>query len=130
MNNSKTITASEIFAKNQILTLEVAMSLVGKTIAVTNYEYEYNTPEVRIGLVTSIESQWDLAGKEDHLEASNGKWATRQDYWKSYMSDDSIQDMKNRMKVVSETPLYATYSQMFGWFFGSDEDRPIFFVEL
>jgi hypothetical protein len=120
----------EIFEKNQVLTLEVAQSLIGKKIAVTNSEYKYNTPSVRKGTILSIESEWDLAGKEDHSHLDNGKWATRQDYWKSYMNESQIENQKSRLKLVSDHPLYATYSNILGWFFGSDEDRPIYFVVL
>lgn len=127
-------TASEIFQANQILTLKDAEKLIGKIISVTNSEYRGNTPDVRTGKVLDIESEWDWAGKEDHSHLDGGKWATRQDYWKSYMSESQVEGMKNRMKIISDNQLFATCDLTDKWtfsvptFFGSDSDREIYYV--
>lgn len=122
------ISVQQIFEAKNLLTLEAAQSLIGKKIAVTNEEYKANHPSVRIGVVKSIESEWDLAAKEDISHLDNGKWSNRQEYWKSYMSEKQIEEQKSRLKVVSDTPLYCTYSELYDFFFGSDMDRPIFYV--
>jgi|SRR5690606_253615 len=123
----------DLFHNNQILTLEIAKRLIGKTIAVTNPEDRANKPYTRIGTILAIESEWDLAGKEDHSHLDGGKYATRQDYWKSYMGELAIEDKKNRMKIVSEYALYCTCDLQDKWtfkeptFFGSDSDREIYY---
>lgn len=131
------ITTKEIFQANQILTLQIAKTLIGKTIAVTNSEYKGNSPDVRTGKVLSIESEWDLAGKEDHSHLDGGKWATRQDYWLEKLPTTQHEDAKNRLKIVSDgLPLYCTCDLADKWtfseptFFGSDSDREIYFVVL
>ena len=129
------ITTSQIFEANQVLTLEVAKTLIGKKIAVTNPEDKSNNPDVRIGTVIAIESEWDLAGKEDHSHLDGGKYATRQDYWKSYMGETEIQEKQRRLKIISDSQLYCTCDTACGWyseptFFGSDSDREIYYIVI
>lgn len=129
------ITPKQIFDKGQILTLEVAKTLIGKTIAVTNGEYRMNSPLVRRGKVVGIESEWDLAAKEDISHLDGGKYATRQEYWASYMKPEQIDRYKNRLILVASTTLFATcelHSHFYDepTFFGSDENRPIYYVVL
>lgn len=129
------ITTAQIFEANQVLTLAIAKTLIGKKIAVTNSEYKYNTPDVRIGTVMGIESKWDWAGKEDHSHLDSGKWATRQDYWASYMGEMQIEEMKNTLQLVGDTAMYCTCelkSRMYAepTFFGSDADREIYYIVI
>lgn len=132
---TQAITTKEIFQADQILTLEIAKTLIGKKIAVTSPEYRGNSASVRTGTVLGIESEWDLASKEDHSHLDNGKWATRQDYWKSYMGPVQIEGMQNNLKIVSDgLPLYCTCDLKDKWsfneptFFGSDSDREIYYL--
>jgi len=123
----KTYTAEQIFQKGEFLTLEIAKGLIGKTISVTNSEYNGNGEEVRTGKVLGIESAWDLASKMDHSHLDNGKWDTKQDYWKSFMSKNQIEKCKKRFKIVSDVEMYCTCEDGKN-FFGSDYDRFIFFI--
>lgn len=127
------LTPKEIFAANQVLTLEKAKTLIGKTIAVTNREYKANSPHVRTGKFLSIESEWDLASKEDLSHAFNGKWATRQDYWASYMTEKEVKRMKERLVLVSNENRCGVCELDNSYFseptfFGSDADREIYYV--
>lgn len=130
------ITTAQIFEANQVLTLAIAKTLIGKKIAVTNSEYKYNTPDVRIGTVMGIESKWDWAGKEDHSHLDGGRWATRQDYWASYMGEMQIEEMKNTLHIVADgEELYCTCIPASRWyseptFFGSDADREIYYIVI
>lgn len=126
-------TAKGIIANGQVLTLAVAKRLIGKTITVTNAEYEANIPSVRTGKVLDIKSKWDLAAEEDYTKI-DPKFNTRQDYWKSYMKKQEIEEMKNSMVLIADNQLnamcYTGYNSYYNepTFFGSDEDRPIYYI--
>jgi hypothetical protein len=131
MENS--ITTREIFEANQILTLEIAKTLIGKKLAITNSEYKYNTPDVRIFTLDSIQSEWDLAAREP-LDG----YKSRQDYWAQklyYRKEDFINNLKLVAKEDSISP-YATCDLKDRWsfseptFFGSDSDREIYYIIL
>jgi hypothetical protein len=131
MENS--ITTKEIFEANQVLTLEVAKTLIGKKIAITNSEYKYNTPDVRIFTLDSIQSEWDLAAS-DPLEG----YTSRQEYWNQKLSNRK-EDFINNLKLVSkeiDIQPYATCDLKDSWtfttptFFGSDSDREIYYIEI
>lgn len=122
----------QIFENGQILTLAIAKTLVGKTIQVTNPEYHANTPSVRIGKVLGIESEWDLAAKED-FSGIDPQYKNRQEYWLSYMTPEQISKQKNRLRLLADNNLQcgcilnsSFYDEP--TFSGSDEDRPIFFI--
>lgn len=126
------MTTKEIFAANQILTLTVAKTLIGKTISVTNSEYSANTPSVRTGKVLDIKSKWDLANEDDYTSI-DPKYATRQEYWKSYMTEKQIADMQNALVLIGDKQLNAVCdARQWGntepYFYGSDEDRPIVYI--
>jgi hypothetical protein len=131
-----TITTREIFEANQVLTLKVAKTLIGKKIAVTNSEYKYNTPDVRIGKILGIESEWDLAAKEDMSHSDNGKWSTRQQYWLEKLPSTQHESAKKTLRLVSDNPLYCGCDLEDRWsfseptFFGSDSDREIYYIIL
>lgn len=125
-------TVKEIFAADQILTLAVAKTLIGKTISVTNPEYSANSASVRTSVLKDIKSQWDLAAEEDFTRV-DPKFATRQAYWESYMTDAQVKEMKRTLILVSDVQLNAgceldsrEYEEP--TFFGSDEDRPIYYI--
>lgn len=125
-------TTKEIFAANQLLTLTVAKTLIGKTISVTNNEYSANTPSVRTGKVLDIKSQWDLANEEDYT-GIDPKYATRQEYWKSYMSKKQVEEMQNSLTLIGDNQLNAGCDVKSTWydeptFYGSDADRAIYYV--
>ena len=128
MNTS--ITTQQIFEAKQILTLDVAQELIGKKIATTSPEYKSNREDVRIGTILSIESEWDLASK--NIDAKNFPQGNQQLYWASYFSEDRIKESKSRLKLISEkeSPLYGTYNESDGYFFGSDSDRPVFYIVI
>lgn len=89
------MTPNQIFANQQILTLDVARSLVGKKIAITSAEYEANQEVSHIIVISSIEKQKDVL----HLKEGDTSFGRC-------------------------NPKYDQF------FFGSDADRPIFYVVL
>jgi hypothetical protein len=130
------ITPESIFAKKQILTLKKANDLIGRRIAITSCEHRTNEPSVRFLTISRMVSDWDLA-KERRYE-NPGSFDNVQEYWLSYMSADQVFVQKSRIALVGEdNDIYATaygepslsfFDEI--TFFGSDADRPIFFVEL
>ena len=122
--------AKEIFTQNNVLTLAKAKQMLGKTILVTNREYEANKAQVRRVKVELITS-WDDA-KND--ESASG-YANRQEYWRSFMTSQQIaiekstyilkDELGNRTATcLPDNPYFSEPT-----FFGSDEDREIYFVE-
>ena len=122
--------AKEIFTQNNVLTLTKAKQMLGKTILVTNREYEANKAQVRRVKVELIAS-WDDA-KND--ESASG-YANRQEYWRSFMTSQQIDKEKHTYILKDELgnrtatclPDNPYFSEP--TFFGSDEDREIYFVE-
>lgn len=101
------MTAKKIIENNQILTLDKAQSLIGKTILVTNPEDRANEPLVR-EVVVSLVTDYDHCTKElipstYALYDSKGN-VTAHCYLKNDWFDEPT-------------------------FVGSDENRPIYFVE-
>lgn len=128
---STQITAAEIFEANQILTLDVVESLIGKTIAVTNGESKYNKPHVRVCKVLGAETYFDAAAKMEH-----GTYPNLQAMWVAENNQRAIEWAKNRTVLMYEgqNP-YATVENgngclPKGTFFGSDADREIYYVEV
>lgn len=124
------MTTKEIFESGNILTLRKAEKLIGKTIYLTSREYEANEPHLYKAVV-NIQNEWDAA-KED-LTADG--FPNRQEYWKSFFSDSEIEKAKKTLFIRDEygrkaavcytdSPLYKEPT-----FYGSDEDRVVYFTE-
>lgn len=127
--------ANEIFETGEILTVAKAEGLIGKTIAITNPEYRYNSPSVRTFKVDRLVSAWDHASERPYIDSSFSNW---QEYWKSYMTTSKIEEQKSKLLIVDETgKSYAAAERRVGhsWFeeptfYGSDADRPVIFKEV
>lgn len=121
------MTKEEILKNGQVLTLGKAKELVGKYIYITSMEYWANEPTVRRVLVNPI-SEWDAA-KQDHTAEG---YANRQDYWKSYMSEEQISRMNSCYHIgINEFGNYegGTLSSDDNTpFYGSDADREIYYL--
>jgi hypothetical protein len=120
-------TCKEIFKNGQVLTIGKAKELIGKYIYITNFEYWGNEPTVRRVMVDPI-SEWDAAAK-DHTAKG---FDSRQEYWASYMTEKQVERVKNSYSIglnelgnlegktsgaTDDTPFY-----------GSDEDREIYYI--
>ena len=129
------ITPSDIFAVRQVLTLEIAKQLKGKTIATTHPVYRANTATVTEFVVGEIISEWDLAAK--NVDAKNFPQGNQQLYWASYMSEDRIQEAKNTLVLLAEdgNNNYIRCHIGSGYFpeptfTCSDADREVYYVVL
>ncbi len=91
----------EIFAANQVLTVEIAQSLIGKRIAVTNPEYRGNKADVRVCTVLGVKAQSEGSKRLVLVYEGENPYAT---------CDDS------------------TGCLPAGTFFGSDADREIYYL--
>ena len=138
MNTEINITPQDLFKADQVLTLEKAKQLIGKKLAITNPEYKHNSPSVRVFTLTAIETEWDLAAKEDMSHTDDGKYPTRQDYWATF-GEFLIKQWKRTLKLVGEDGkaqgIWATCDpEMGGYveptFYGSDGDREIYYIVL
>lgn len=121
-------TCKEIFKHGQVLTIGRAKELTGKYIYITNFEYWGNEPTVRRVMVDPI-SEWEAAAK-DHTAKG---FESRQEYWKSYMTKQQIERTKicysigiNELGNLEGNTSDATDDAPF---FGSDEDREIYYIE-
>lgn len=127
--------ANEIFETGEILTVAKAEGLIGRTIAITNPEYRYNSPSVRTFKVDRLVSAWNRAAERAYINNSFSNW---QEYWKSYMSPEKIKEQKSKLLIVDETGksfAAAETNMALSWFeeptfYGSDADRPVIFKEV
>lgn len=126
---------SEIFRAGQVLTLEVAKNLKGKKIATTHPVYKANKATVTEFVVGEIISEWDLAATK--VDPKNFPQGNQQLYWASYMSEDRINDQKNKLVLLAEdgTNHYIYCFLNSGYFDEptftcSDEDREVYYVEV
>ena len=121
-------TCKEIFKNGEVLTLGKAKELTGKYIYITNFEYWANNPTVRRVLVNPI-SEWDAAAKDHTAEG----FVNRQEYWKSYMTENQIERMKNSYSIglneLGNLDGKTSNGNDETHFFGSDEDREIYYIE-
>lgn len=131
------MTTKEIFAANQILTVEIAKLLIGKKIACTNTEYKYNTPSVSEFIVGEIISEWDDAANRIYPDSEGlyPQYENYQDYWKSYMSERTIDECMTNLLLLDNNGnrQYKCSPKYNNWFneptfFGSDADREVYYV--
>lgn len=123
---------SEIFQKNQVLTVAIATELKGKRIATTSAEYRCNKPTVKIFVVGEMMTEWDCAAQSIN---NQGNFKTRQDYWRSYMTDKQVNDRQNTILLLNNEGkrIYSAHKSGFysePTFSGSDADREVYYVEL
>lgn len=133
------LTTRDIFAANQLLTLEAAKKLNGKPIACTSPEYRMNTPHVVQFVVGDIVSEWDHAATRVYpdQEGKYTQYDNYQQYWGSYMSADKIDELKTTMLVLDNAGNWQYRCNTKYWmysdtptFHGSDVDREVYYVEL
>ena len=121
------ITAKQIFAKRQFLTLHNLPDLIGKKIAVTSPEYHMNNPYVRIFTVKGSVSEWDwmaLNTAENYLPYEN-----QQSYVKSRMSADFVEETKRTILLIDSENRKQGFTYQNEWhFYGSDADRCIMYI--
>lgn len=128
------ITPQEIFTNGDILTVKAAKSLIGKKIATTSAEYKGNTPHVDIFVIKDIISRWDDAADREY---PSDKYANFQDYWKSYMTEEQVDEYKTNLVILTEDgkTKHCAHTKYFNFyskptFTGSDADREVFYIEL
>lgn len=125
------ITPTEIFKKNQVLTLAIAKTLIGKTIICTSSEYHANSCSVSTITIAAIVSEWDYYA----TQPCEG-YASRTAYWQSYMTAKQIDEQKERMRIVGKDgcAYYSAHTKLWQGmypeptFTGSDADREVYYV--
>ena len=125
--------AKQIIESNQILTLEMAKSMEGKTILVTNPEDRANEPlvrEVEVSLVTAYDHYTkvlmprlygdDEAGAKGYYNnVIKPKEQELRDTFVLYDSKGNVTAHCYKKNTWFNVPTFT----------GSDENRPIYFVE-
>lgn len=126
----------EIFAANQALTLDAAHQLKGHTISCTSPEYHANQCHVTTFIVGDIVSELEYAYTQKYPQQIKSKqYLTFGEYWKSYMSQEQIKEVKNTL-IIMDTDGKKNFkcNPNSGWyevptFFGSDADREVYFID-
>ena len=125
--------AKQIIESNQILTLDKAQSLIGKTILVTNPEDRANEPlvrEVEVSLVTAYDHYTKVLMPRlygDDKEGAKG-------YYNNVIKPREQELRDTFVLYDSKGNVTAHCYPENDWFdvptfCGSDENRPIYFVE-
>lgn len=134
------MTPREIFEKDQVLTLEIARTLIGKKIACTSPEYKANSCHVSEFVVGGFISEWEFAATREYPKVDTSKYvqySNYQEYWKSYMKSEQKLEHQRRLLLIDAdgNRQYVCYlvGGCFGdtpTFFGSDADREVYYVEI
>lgn len=126
------MTAKQIIESNQILTIDKAQSLIGKTILVTNPEDSANEPlvrEVEVSLVTAYDHYTKVLMPRIYGDDKEGA--------KGYYNDvikPREQELRDTFVLYDSKGNVTAHCYKNTWFdvptfTGSDENRPIYFVE-
>lgn len=124
--------AQEIITANQVLTLEAAKQLEGKTILVTNHEDRANEPlvrEVEVSLVTAYDHYTKVLMPRIYGDDKEGAKCCYNNVIKPLE-----QELRGTYVLYdSKGNVTAHCYPKNTWFdvptFGNDENRPIYFVE-
>ena len=128
------MTAKEIIENNQILTLDKAKSLIGKTILITNPEDKSNEPQVReveVNLVTAYDHYTKvimprLYGDDDDEKVT--------EFYYNNVIKPKEQELRDTFVLYdSKGDVTAHCYPENDWFdvptfCGSDENRPIYYT--
>lgn len=126
-------TSSEIFAANQVLTVEIAKSLLGQRIQTvySGYRGQDGDENFVIGQVVS-ELEYYRNLKEECYQ-NNPKFKNRAEYWESYMTEKQLSEHRNKMVIITadgrNTFIYA-HSFNDGSFTCSDSDRFVYYIAV
>lgn len=130
--HGKTImTTQEIFAANQILTVDIAKSLIGQRIQTvySGYRGQDGDDSFVIGQVVS-ELEYYRNLKEECYQ-NDPKFKNRAEYWESYMTEKQLSEHRNKMVIITadgrNTFIYAHHFNN-GAFTCSDSDRYVYFM--
>lgn len=127
------MTAKQIIENNQILTLDKAQSLIGKTILVTNPEDRANEPlvrEVEVSLVTAYDHYIKVLMPRIYGDDEAGA----KGYYNNVIKPREQELRDTFVLYDSKGNVTAHCYPENDWFdvptfCGSDENRPIYFVE-
>lgn len=125
--------AQEIITANQVLTLEAAKQLEGKTILVTNPEDRANEPlvrEVEVSLVTAYDHYTKVLMPRLYGDDNEGAKCYYNDVIKPREQElrDTFVLYDSKGNVTAHCYKKNTWFDV-PTFTGSDENRPIYFVE-
>lgn len=125
--------AQEIITANQVLTLEAAKQLEGETILVTNPEDRANEPLVR-EVVVSLATAYDYYTKVLMPRLYGDDKEGAKDYYNNVIKPKEQELRGTYVLYDSKGNVTAHCYQKNIWFdvptfTGSDENRPIYFVE-
>ena len=121
------MTPQEIFAANQILTVEIAKSLIGKRIQTVYSGYRGQDGDDTF-VVGQVISEFEYAKS---VTKGFEKYGHQAAYWESYMNERQLSEAKNKMVIITadgrNTFIYA-HDFNDGAFTCSDSDRFVYYV--
>lgn len=126
--------AKQIIKSNQILTLDKAQSLIGKTILVTNPEDRANEPLVREVEVSLVATAYGYYTNVLMPRICGNDKKAAEKYYNEVVMPREL-ELKNTVILYdSDGNITARCYKDSVWFdvptfHGSDENRPIYFVE-
>ena len=126
---NKMMTPYELMDLNQILTLEKAKELEGKTLLITSPEDRANKPYLMM-VVVKIQTEWEWAA----TNPCKG-YANRQEYWAKRLPE-KVEDFKQQYVLIDVKGNHAARCHLqypfFGEFVftGSEIDRPVYYMVL
>ena len=126
---NKMMTPYELMDLNQILTLEKAKELEGKTLLITSPEDRANKPYL-MTVVVKIQTEWEWAATNPCKGYTN-----RQEYWAKRLPE-KVEDFKQQYVLIDVKGNHAARCHLqhlhFGEavFTGSDIDRPVYYKVL
>lgn len=113
-----------------VLSGDYARELVGKKVRTFSFGYKGQNILSDVAF-DKIMTEWDWAAT-DFMKDEN---RTRQEYWKSYMTEAQIDKARNTLCVINEdgykTGIFLDKNGMFGdIFFRGDEDRAVYVIKV
>lgn len=130
--NGRKIYPHEIFEKDQILSLTEVEKLLGKKLAITSSEYSANHITVRMVTPDFIQTEYEWAATQ---QARFKGFNNLQQEWDAMLPISNLESLKKRFLLIDKDGSRIAIAEKNPYeqnliFFGSDEDRYIYFIEL
>lgn len=131
--NTTTITPAQIFDLNQVLTLDIAKTLVGKPLATTYCTDRANRAVVELITIVGFHTEYDLAAQEP----LNG-YTSRAAYWDEKHPDQAKKAKETTLLILEDGRQVWYRARLNGHnklnnspvFECADEDRDVYYTIL
>jgi len=126
------MTHQEIFATKQILTVDIAKSLIGKRIQTAYFGYSGQDGDDAFVVGQVISELEYYRNLKEECYQNNPKFKNRAEYWESYMTKEQLLDANKMVIITADGRNTFIYAHHFndGAFTCSDSDRFVYYVEV